>query len=138
MFQQPKLTTTITKMPKTTTQTRAKTIAKTTSPTEFFPPHFQMLENENHNTTMEKILEFANNSFQRLLPKIQIKVKPLQLLGNMTLINQGNSPRISPSLSPIGSYSTSTSELPNVVVKLVNFLKKQQQVCKISTSHIQN
>ena len=33
-----------------------------------------MLKDEKHDTTMENVLEVANKSFQRILPKIEIKV----------------------------------------------------------------
>ena len=34
-----------------------------------------MIIEEGHPTTMQKVLEFAAGSFERLLPKIQIEVK---------------------------------------------------------------
>ena len=33
-----------------------------------------MIEDEGHATTMEKVLQFAAGSFERLLPKIQLEV----------------------------------------------------------------
>ena len=35
-------------------------------------PCTQMIKDEHHETTMEKVLDFARDSFDRLLPKIHI------------------------------------------------------------------
>jgi hypothetical protein len=45
------------------------------------------------------------------------------------ILQDGTPPKVSGSLSPIGSFHTSGgSALPVVVVKILNFLKKEQQV----------
>ena len=38
-----------------------------------------MIKEEDHDTTMEKILEFGTNSFLRILPKIDLEVQPFIL-----------------------------------------------------------
>ena len=51
------------------------------------------------------------------------------IMSFLHLLQDGTPPKVSGSLSPIGSFHTSQgSDLPVVVVKILNFLKKEQQV----------
>ena len=51
------------------------------------------------------------------------------IMSYLHILQDGTPPKVSGSLSPIGSFHTSGgSALPVVVVKILNFLKKEQQV----------
>ena len=51
------------------------------------------------------------------------------IMSYLHILQDGTPPKVSCSLSPIGSFHTSGgSDLPVVVVKILNFLKKEQQV----------
>ena len=39
-----------------------------------------MIQEEGYPTTMDKVLQFGNESFLRLLPKIEVQVRELLLL----------------------------------------------------------
>jgi len=78
----------------------------------------KMIEEEQYDTTMDKVLDFAAASFERLLPKIEI--------------GEGHSsspPKVVGSLSPIGgSPHSSAPSFPPSVERLLAFLKKEHQV----------
>ena len=46
-----------------------------------------MIEDEGHSTTMEKVLQFAAGSFERLLPKIQHEV--MTIMGTRLSVQLG-------------------------------------------------